>query len=164
LQARAEVERTDKVLNLEKARRAPEPSFVSEYEQQPDLRFFRLGFALPIPVWDKRKGPIGEASAAVSAAEATLRERELELNAQLEAAYNQYLVADAQVQSFDSGARRAAEAALSAAQAAYKFGERSIIEVLDSQRVLHTVNQDYLAAQYDRQAARIELQQLRAIY
>jgi cobalt-zinc-cadmium efflux system outer membrane protein len=157
------VRRASEALRLERARRAPEPSFVSEYEQQPDLRFFRLGFALPLPVWDKRRGPIGEATAAVAQAEALLRERRLEFSSDLEAAYNQYLVADAQIKSFDAGARKAAQAALAAAQAAYKFGERSIMEVLDSQRVLHTVNADYLAAGYDRQAALIELQQLRAI-
>jgi cobalt-zinc-cadmium efflux system outer membrane protein len=35
--------------------------------------------------------------------------------------------------------------------------------VLDAQRVLRGVRSDYLAAQYDRQAALIELERLQAI-
>jgi cobalt-zinc-cadmium efflux system outer membrane protein len=49
------------------------------------------------------------------------------------------------------------------AQAAFKFGERSILEVLDAQRVLRAARMDYLNARYDRQQALIDLEQLRAI-
>jgi len=51
---------------------------------------------------------------------------------------------------------------LQAAEAAYQFGERGIIDVLDAQRVLRSARLDYLNAQFDRQAALIELEQLRA--
>ena len=49
------------------------------------------------------------------------------------------------------------------AEAAYRFGERGILDVLDAQRVLRTVRTDYLSAQCDLQAALIEIEQLRAV-
>ena len=52
---------------------------------------------------------------------------------------------------------------MKAAEAAYRFGERGILDVLDAQRVLRTVRTDYLNAQYDLQAALIEIEQLRAV-
>ena len=57
---------------------------------------------------------------------------------------------------------REAESALTAAETAYLLGERGIIEVLDAQRILRIVQQDYLSAQYELQSAQIDLDQMRA--
>ena len=78
---------------------------------------------------------------------------------------HQALLAIAETHQHDlAGAQfRQAEAALAASEAAFRFGERGIIEVLDAQRVLRSVRFDYLNAQYDRQAALVELERLRAI-
>ena len=67
------------------------------------------------------------------------------------------------MQIAEAGTLRQAEAAVEAAQAAFKFGERGIIEVLDAQRVLRAARFDYISAQFDRQQALIELEQLRAL-
>jgi cobalt-zinc-cadmium efflux system outer membrane protein len=53
-----------------------------------------------------------------------------------------------------------AEAALRVAQAAYRFGERGILDVLDAQRVLRSVRADLIDARYQLQVARIALEQL----
>ena len=65
--------------------------------------------------------------------------------------------------AIEAGTLRQAEAAVQAAEAAFRFGERGIIEVLGAQRVLRGVRQDFLNAQFDRQAALIELERLQAI-
>jgi cobalt-zinc-cadmium efflux system outer membrane protein len=141
----------------------PQPSLAAEYERQPDLGFYRIGLSIPVPVWDRRKGPIAEAEAAVKEATAAARERELEITAALERSYGQYEVANQQVASFQAGALRQATAAVEAAQAAYKFGERGIIEVLDAQRVLQRVRGDYLDARIERESALIDLEELGAV-
>jgi cobalt-zinc-cadmium efflux system outer membrane protein len=56
---------------------------------------------------------------------------------------------------------REAEEALRAAEVAYQLGERGILEVLDAQRLLRTVRLNYLNAQFDRQAALVDLDELR---
>ena len=161
--ANSEIRRAEALLASERALRVPQPSIVTEYEQQPDLRFFRTGLAVPLPIFDRRRGQIAEASARLTQTRAVARQRTLEITAALEKAYSQYQIADQQIASYESGSLRQARVALDAAQVAYKFGERSILEVLDAQRVLHSVNSDYLNSQFDRDAALIELQRLRAI-
>ncbi|WP_321473704.1 TolC family protein [uncultured Paludibaculum sp.] len=161
--ARSEIERAKARLAHETALRKPQPALRAEYENQPDLGFFRFGVTLPLPVWNRREGPIAEAEAAVEQLRAAADMRQLELTSALEQAYGQYQVASQQVASFELGVLKEATAAVNAAEAAFKFGERGIIEVLDAQRVLRTVRQDFLTAQYDVQDALINLEQLRAI-
>jgi cobalt-zinc-cadmium efflux system outer membrane protein len=148
-------------LEYEKAARKPQPSWIAEFEKMPDLWFFRTGVAVQLPFWNRRKGQIAEAEARVTQAEAGVNQQRLELVASIEAAYEEYQVANQQVASFETGVLREAQAALNAAEAAFRFGERGIIEVLDAQRVLRTARLDYLDAQYDRQLALIEIERLR---
>lgn len=161
--AQTEVQRAQAELKSQRAQRVPRPSVQAEYEPQPDIQYFRVGLSIPIPAWNQRQGPIAEAQASIDRATATDDIQRLQLTNSLESAYGQYQVADEQVISFQSGALKEGQAALNAAEAAYKSGERGIIEVLDAQRVLRSVRLDYLDAQFDRQAALIELEQLRAI-
>jgi cobalt-zinc-cadmium efflux system outer membrane protein len=162
-QAQAEIRRAESRLRTEQAMRRPAPTAHSEFEHQPDLQFYRFGISLPLPIWNKREGPIGEAAAGLRQANALADLRRLEINANLERAYGMYEVATQQLVSFEDGVLREADAAVKAAEAAYRFGERGIIDVLDAQRVLRTVRLDYLSAQYDLQAALIEIEQLRAV-
>lgn len=161
--AQSEIQRAESALKTETAMRKPQPSFYADYERQPDLDFTRFGVTIPVPLWNKREGPIAEAAARVNQTRALAEARRTELIADLENAYGQYEVASEQLQSFREGVLKEAEAALQAAEAAFRFGERGIIEVLDAQRVLRSVRSDFLSAQFDLQAAVIDIQQLRAI-
>jgi outer membrane protein, heavy metal efflux system len=162
-QANTEFRRAEAILANEREQRKPQPQIDFEYELQPDLQYFRFGVSIPIPAFDRRKGQIGMAAAAVTRARAIGTQRRLEITAELERAYQQYQIADQQVKSFEAGALRQATAALDAAQAAYRLGARGIIEVLDAQRVLQTVRGDLLDAQYARQNALVDLESLGAI-
>jgi cobalt-zinc-cadmium efflux system outer membrane protein len=161
--ADTEVRRAEARLRSERAQRKPQPTFRVEYENQPDLGFYRMGVSIPVPLWNKREGPIAEAEAALRQTQAFADIRRLEITGALERAYRLYEAASQQVSGLEKGALQEAEAALRAAEAAFRFGERGIIEVLDAQRVLRSVRTEYLNAQYDRQAAWIELQQLQAL-
>ena len=162
-QAQAEMERAQALLANEKALRFPQFGVYGEYEHQPDLTFYRAGLNIPLPLWNRRKGEIEAATAEVRRAAAVEAQRRLELTAALERAYSQFQLADDQVKSFQAGSLRQAEAALTAAQAAYRFGERGIIEVLDAQRVLQSVRGDYLDARFQREDALIDLEELGAV-
>ena len=162
-QARAEITVAEARLKTEIAARKPQPSVYTDYEHQPDLGFARIGVNIPLPIWNKREGPIAESVAAVNRTRAERHVRELELAAALERALGLYEVATQQIQSFEEGVLKEAEAALAAAEAAFRYGERGIIEVLDAQRVLRSVRLDFLNAQFDLQAALIDLEQLRAL-
>jgi len=73
-----------------------------------------------------------------------------------------FRVAGQQIASFEQGILRDAQLALQAAETAYQLGERGIIEVLDAQRLLRTVRQDYLNARYEQSSALLDIDQLRA--
>lgn len=162
-QARADIATAEARLKAEIAARKPAPSVYADYEHQPDLAFLRFGVILPLPIWNKRQGPIAEAVAELNRVRAQEQVRELELASALERALGVYEITTQQIQSFQEGVLKEAEAALAAAEAAFRYGERGIIEVLDAQRVLRSVRLDYLNAHFDLQTAIIELQQLRAL-
>ena len=161
--AQTEIRRADALVSNEKAQRMPQPSFWMDWLQQPDVAQYRFGVTIDMPVWSRREGPIAEALAQKRQASAQADQRRLQLTAALEQAYNLYQIASQQVEIFQTGTLRQAQAAVRAAQAAFKFGERGIIEVLDAQRVLRSAQLEYLNAQYDRQQALIELEQLRVV-
>jgi cobalt-zinc-cadmium efflux system outer membrane protein len=162
-QSQAIVQQAEVSLERERALRIPQPTLFTEFENQPDLRFWRAGVSIPLPLWDRRRGQIDEAKATISQSRAELDQRRLELISAAERAYEQYQLADQQAVSLESGELRAAERAVEGAQAAYKFGERGIVEVLDAQRVLQSVRGDLVEAQFARQTAFTDLEELGAI-
>lgn len=158
----AQVRQADSLIQMQLAMRRPQPSVRMEWEHQPDLGFVRLGVSVPLPVWNRREGPIGEAVAARTEAAANAEAVRLQLLAQLDRAFSLYEIASQQIASLEQGSLREAEEALRAAEAALRYGERGILEVLDAQRILRSVRADYLNAQFDLHAALIEIEQLRA--
>ena len=162
-QAKMQVAQAEAQVADQRALRIPQPNIYGEYELQPDLTFYRFGVTVPLPIWNRRKGPIDAAKAEASKEQAISRRRQVEIIAALERSYDQYELTDKQVQSLQAGSLYEAEAAVKAAQAAYKFGERGILEVLDAQRVLQGVRDDLLDAMYNRQSALVDLEELGAV-
>jgi cobalt-zinc-cadmium efflux system outer membrane protein len=161
--ARSEVRRAQARLTHEMALRFPQPTLRVEIDRPPDTPTYRMGIELPLPLWNRREGPIAEASAYLRQANALAQSREMEILTAVEGAYGRYQMTSQQITAFEQGLLREAEEALRAAETAYQLGERGILEVLDAQRILRTVRINFLNAQFDRQAALIDLDELRAI-
>ena len=160
--AEAETRRAQARLEQERASRLPQPTLKLSAERDPDMNQWRAGVVLPLPLWNRRAGPIGEAVADVHRAEAEARQMHLGLLAELDQAYGRYQIAKRQVQTFETGLLKEAENAMKVAEAAYRFGERGILDYLDAQRVLRNTRTDFLNARYELQAALIEIERLRA--
>ncbi|BDC52376.1 outer membrane protein CzcC [Bryobacterales bacterium F-183] len=161
--ARNEIRRADARLDYENALKRPQPSLRAEYERMPDVPNYRIGISIPLPVFNRREGPIAEAVALVKEAQAIANSRQLQLLAGLESAYGRYQTTTQLLETYQRGVLVEAEAAVRAAQAAYQLGERGIVDVLDAQRALRTVRLDFLNAQYDRQQALVDIDELRGI-
>ena len=71
-------------------------------------------------------------------------------------------MAGQQIVAYEQAAMRYSDRALKGDETAYQLGEGGILEVLDAQRILHTVRYDYLTAQYERQQALLDIDELRA--
>ncbi len=159
-QVRAASQTADARLRLEQNLRNPGLTLKAGVEQDPDLTSFRLGLAVPLPLWNQRQGQIAEATANINQVQAQLSDRELALNRDLESSYQRYLIAKNQLNSFENGLLAQAESVLKVAESAYKYGERGILEYLDAQRTYRLVKKDYLTARFDYVAAMLEVERL----
>lgn len=160
--AQAESLRASARLDQERNLRFPQPTLKWAAERHPDVNLWRVGIALPLPLWDQRNGPIGEAQASFERAEADNSRSRLDLLGELDQAYGRYQIARRQTRIFETGLMRDAETALKVAEAAYRYGERGILDYLDAQRVFRATRTDYLNARYELQYALVDIERLRA--
>ncbi|BDB27947.1 TolC family protein [Cupriavidus sp. P-10] len=160
VQRRTELERARLGVDYQRSLRWPEVSVRASTDRQPDNNVSQIGLVMTIPLWDRRRGPVGEATAQATQALSALEMREFELTQELETAYRQYEITQAQVTALESGIVREAESALGVAESAYRFGERGILDYLDAQRVLRGARNELIAAQYELQLAAIQIEKL----
>ena len=162
LRSQAEVRRAERQLELERLRRQPELALKVAEDRDSEIRDTRFGVVLSVPIWDRRKGPIAEAGALLAKSRSEQAGQELGLLQSLEIAYSEYEIARTQVNALENGILREAEAAMKVAEAAYRFGERGILDYLDAQRVFRAARNELIAARYELQVAVIEIERLRA--
>jgi len=161
---RHEVERAR--LRLQAARASVLPAVDLRYTEikDPQIRQSQWGVGVQLPLLDQRRGPVAEAVAELERSRVLFEGRQAELEQQVLLAWRALDMARLRVEALSQGVLKEAEAALRVAEAAYRFGERGILDVLDAQRVLRTVRADLLQARYQQQAARITLEQLSGRY
>ena len=158
----AELRRAERQLELERLRRQPDVALKVTEDRDHELRDTRFGLVVSVPLWDRRQGPIAEAGAVLARNRSELAGQELGLLQALETAYRQYEIARNQVNALENGILREAEAAMKVAEAAYRFGERGILDYLDAQRVFRAARNELIAARYELRLAVIEIERLRA--
>jgi cobalt-zinc-cadmium efflux system outer membrane protein len=161
---RSLLERADANLSFAKSGRLPGVELRYQELRDPEIRQTMTGVAIQIPLLDQRQGPVAEAAAERLRAQTRLDGAILEMRQRVLMAWKSYEMARAAVEALGRGAIPEAEAALRVAEAAYRFGERGILEVLDAQRVLRSVRADLIQARFELQAARITLDKLAARY
>jgi outer membrane protein TolC len=112
------------------------------------------------PRYELIKAETESLAAELQQFQAMLSERELALNRDISAAYQRYNIAKQQLEAFDNGLLAQAESVLKVAEAAYRFGERGILDYLDAQRTYRVVRKDFQTARYAYVDAILEIQQL----
>ncbi|MGI9150489.1 MAG: TolC family protein [Limnohabitans sp.] len=162
VRTRAQRQQLDRKLSEEKALRFPKFALRADQDQDPEWRSKRVGFAMNLPLWDWRGGPVGEAAAKLSQTDNELAYQEFSLVQSLDAAYQQYDIANAQVTALENGIVRHAADALRIAEIAYKAGEKSFLEVMDAQRVYRAARNELITAQFELASAWTEIERLRA--
>jgi cobalt-zinc-cadmium efflux system outer membrane protein len=159
---RAEAERARRQLEQERALAAPQPGLRFQDARDPEMRNATIGLTLTVPLWNRREGQIGRARAAIDLALAQLEQQRVQLLRELDSAYARLAIAQRQISTFEAGLLRSAETALEVAEAAYRFGERSFLEVLDAQRTVRALRADYNQVRFERIAAWLDIERLRA--
>ena len=160
---KAEIDRYTEQRELEKLRRAPDITLKLARDRDPEYEANRIGVAVTIPIFDRREGPIAQAGAQVERNRLQLESRLFQLQQQLDGSYRQFELSRNQVSALETGIVRQAEAALKVAEAAYRFGERGILDFLDAQRVFRAVRNELITARYELSAAVVEIERLSAL-
>jgi outer membrane protein, heavy metal efflux system len=164
--SRLQAELNSAHLRTDKERAAILPSLQLKFGQQrdPEFAYNIASLNFQIPLFDRRRGPIAEALSESERVRETLEYRRFEISQLLESSWQRMQIAKRKVEMFETGIINQAESALRVAQAAYRFGERGLLDVLDAQRVLRSVRADLLQARFEFQSAVAEILRLRGHY
>ena len=147
-------------LELERRSLWPQLTLRASQERDPATTIARVGAFVTVPLLNRREGPIGEAQAQLERARLALAQARFDARASFDAAWAAYRAAGTQVQALEGGILERARSALAIAEAAYRLGERGILEYLDAQRQFRFVRNELIAARVDRQKARAEIARL----
>ena len=154
------------LLTADKERAAVLPSLQLKFGQQrdPEFAYNIASMNFQIPLFNRRRGPIAAAVSESARLKETLDYRRFEITQLLESSWQRRQIAKRKVEMFETGIINQAESALRVAQAAYRFGERGLLDVLDAQRVLRSVRANLLQARFEYQVAVSEILRLRGQY
>lgn len=162
LRLRAEQERTQLRIDQEKATVLPQLNVLYTNYQDRQFTSNTAGLQVRIPIFYQRRGEIDAAIYDSARIRQTLDYRLYEVSQLFEAAWQALQIAQRRVEMFEGGLIKEAENAVQIAQAAYRFGERGLIEFLDAQRILRGLQGDFLQARFELQSAAAEIDRLRA--
>lgn len=157
---RERVQKMQHQLQVAKSSRWPGVELRVNQNLDPQNRITTVGFQVPLPLWSQQQGPIAKAQSELNQSKLALEGRTSELMQEVTHAWRAQRIAQTRIEALAQGAVVEAENALKVVQAAYRFGEKGLLEVLDAQRVLQSVRTSLLDARYQLQVARIELELL----
>lgn len=158
--AQRELDRASAQLEQERTQLMPSVSLRASHDRDPSVLTTRIGAQLHIPIFNRREGPIAEAQAGVERAKLQLESRQFELQTGFEAALQSYRVAESQVRALENGIIGRSRSVVEVAEAAYRFGERGILDYLDAQRQFRLVRNELIQARLAARLARVELERL----
>lgn len=164
LRLQAEQERANERIKQEKASVLPQINVLYTNYQDAQFTSNIAGANVRIPIFYRRRGEIDTAIYDSARIRETLEFRRYEISQLFESAWQALQIAQRRVDMFEGGLIKEAENAVQVAQAAYRFGERSLFEFLDTQRILRGILGDSLQARFDLQATVAEIDRLRAHY
>ena len=160
----AEQERANHRISQEKASVLPQISVLYTNYQDAQFTSNIAGASVRIPIWYRRRGEIDTAIYDSARIRETLEFRRYEIGQLFEAAWQALQIAQRRVDLFEGGLIKEAENVVQVAQTAYRFGERGLIEFLDSQRILRGILSDSMQARFELQTAAAEIDRIRAHY
>ena len=158
--AEREYERARSQIDVERASALPQVSLRASQDRDPSVTINRIGAQIVIPFFNRREGPIAEAQALAERARQQLEQRQFEFVAGFDSAWQGYQAAAGQVRALENGIVDRSRAVIEVAEAAYRFGERGILEFLDAQRQFRLVRNELIQARFIARLARTELERI----
>ena len=158
----SEIERRRAVVDGEKAKAVPDVTItagVTRFSQFDD-RAYMLGISVPLPLFDRNRGGILEASRRLDKAADEQRAAESRVLAALAQAYQRLAAVDKEIATLRSILLPGAQSAFDAAAKGYQLGKFGFLDVLDAQRTLFQMRTQHLRALADYQRGVSEIERL----
>lgn len=143
--ARARLERARRTLDLEKARRFPDPSITAGYKRTGGEDTLVTGVLVPLPVFDRNAGNIDRAIAEEHAAALELEALSKQQVAAVAALMHAAQDLAGRAQQIDQQLLQPAEVVRTAARSAFREGAVNIIQLVDAERVYTDTRREALA-------------------
>ena len=154
------LEEAQKRHRRERQARVPNITLNGSYQRDVGREAFVGGISVPIPLWNQRQGEIAQAKGIMRQQEASLLGTRTRLQKGITQHIQNSKIAAAQISTYEDGLLNQAREALRIAQVSFKFGEASLLEVLDAQRIMRETQLEYTRAKYDLSVALTELERL----
>ena len=167
LQQHPEIQKFHKLIEVahaqydqERHARVPNVTISGAYQRDAGREGFVGGLSLPLPLWNQRQGDIARALGLRRQAEANLQQVKNALKRGIAEQVQLSKTAATQIKTFEQGLLKQAKEAVRIARTSFKFGEASLLDVLDAQRVLWETFQGYAQARFELSVALTELERL----
>jgi len=156
----SETARRQAAIDGEKAKSVPNVTLsagVTRFSQFDD-RAYMVGISVPLPLFDRNRGGILEASRRLDKAGDEQRAAESRVLAELARTYQRVAAIEGEIKTLRNTLLPGAQSAFEAAVKGYELGKFGFLDVLDAQRTLFQARTQYLRAlaEYQRGASEIE--------
>ncbi|MGY8825970.1 MAG: TolC family protein [Candidatus Latescibacterota bacterium] len=121
---------------------------------------WRVGLALEFPLWGaaRKRGELAEAKAAVGQATAVKNDARNQMLLEIESAFIAVQSSEKQVLLFQGRIAREAERSFEVASRSYAEGKATYLELLEAQKALVEVREEYIAALFNYRFALYQLE------
>lgn len=117
-----------------------------------------FGFSVPLPIFNRNQAEVAKAEVALRRAENELARLRLDVEEEVSDAVTAYETAQRLRRTFESGYLERAELARHAAEASYRSGGASLIELLEAERTYAATQTEHLESIFRCRAALIEVE------
>ncbi len=143
--------------------RIPNVTLQGSYQRDIGREAFVGGLSIPIPLWNQRQGEIAQAKGVVRQEEASFLGTRTRLQKGITQQIQNSTIAAAQIATYEDGLLQQSQEALRIAQVSFRYGEASLLDVLDAQRIMRETQLEYTRAKYDLAIALTELERVTGI-
>ncbi|RMH32554.1 MAG: TolC family protein [Nitrospirae bacterium] len=144
----------------EEQARIPTMTLEGAYQRDAGREAVVGSLSLPLPLWDQRQGEIAQAAGSLRQREALLLGSEQEVAKAINQQLQQVKTAIAHIKAYEDGFLRQAREARRLAEVSFKYGEVSLLEVLDAHRQYRQALMNYAQTRYELAVALAKLERL----
>ena len=159
-----EIAQAEKKLNSARRRIDLQLSIGAEYnDADPQFTKLKVGAAIPIKFSNLNNGARIREQAVVEKRQQELLDTRLQIQNEVMQAYNECKTAQRQVENFENSMVNETAELLYSKRKAYRMGEISFIEFIETERSDNIMNEEYINALFNRAASLVELQRCTGI-